>query len=254
MGAALCLGFVFVSLSSLLTPRCLAWLMAKFGFHKTHVALGLSCLLLAALVSLVKIEPHLVQPVISDGSPYDIRFWLIALVAFLYFPLEFSLDIWPRPYLTEIGYTGRTIPRLLIGFWCAFLLMRFGLGWMIRPGNEAWLVLILLVVSSMILGNLAGAYAPSSGSFGFWLVGGCYGPLLPALLSILIDLESPRGNSGQALGIIFSLGAVGTLVVRPLLVAKSKDRPPRVSMRILMLLGLVMAAPMLVLALIRFGR
>ena len=144
--------------------------------------------------------------------------------------------------------------RLLVGFWCAFLLFRFGLGWMIRQGNDAWLVLVLLVVSSMILGNLAGAYAPSSGYFGVWLVGACYGPLLPALLGILLDLESPRRIEGQAVGVVFALGALSTLLVQPALTAYAKSHAPRATMRIPMVLGLLMAAPMLVVTLLRFGR
>ena len=218
------------------------------------MSLGLVCLLPAALVALVQSGANLAPVVAQVESPYDLRFWLIALLAFMYFPLEYSLEIWPRPYLTEIGYIGRTISHLLVGLWCAFLLMRFGFGLIIRPGNETWLVLTLLVLAAIVLGNLAGAYAPSSGSLGFWLVGACYGPLLPALLGILLGLESPRGNAGEALGIIFALCAFGTLTVQPLLVAYAKKHPPRATMRILTLLGVLMAAPMVVLALIRWGK
>jgi hypothetical protein len=194
------------------------------------------------------------EPVLVPGiSLYDLRFWLVALVAFLYFPLEQSLEIWPRPYLAEIGYSGRSVIRLVVGFWCAFLLLRFGLGWMIRQGNEAWLVLVLLILSSMVLGNLAGAYAPTSGFLGFWLVGACYGPISPALLGIL-EVDGTERIPGQTVGVIFALGALSSLIVQPLFLAFAKRHPPRESMRILTLLGLLMAAPMLVVALIRFWK
>src|SRR5438094_171819 len=110
----------------------------------TALAIGLVAVLFRAL------EPFLRYRLALS----EVRLWLIAFVAFLSPPLEQSLEIWPRPYLAEIGYPARTIIRLVIGFWCAFFLLRFGLGWMIRPGNEAWLVLALLVLSSMVLGNL----------------------------------------------------------------------------------------------------
>src|SRR5262249_2322539 len=141
-----------------------------------------------------------------------------------------------------------------IGFWCAFLLFRFGLAWIIRPANETILMLTLLVLSSMLLGNLAGAYAPSSGYLGFWLVGAFYGPILPALLALLVCLEGPRPGPGQAVGSVFALGAVSALVVKPSLNAFAKSHAPRESMRIPMVLALVMAAPVLLLAVMRYGR
>jgi hypothetical protein len=248
--ASVCQGFVFVSLATLSTPRLLSILLGRISFRRTVLSLGLLCLLPAMLVSFLP-RPEPVLQVVAESSSFDIRFWLIALVVFLYFPLEFALEMWPRPYLTEIGYTGKSILRLLTGFWIAFLLMRFGLSWIIRPGNEIWLVVVLLILSSMVQGNLAGAYAPSSGSLGFWLVGACYGPILPVLLGILLNLEIPRGDSGLALGLVFALSALSSLLILPGMASFAKKHPPRVLMRVLMLLGLVMAAPMLVLALIR---
>jgi hypothetical protein len=184
---------------------------------------------------------------------YDVRFWLIAVVVFLYPPLELSLEIWPRPYLAEIGYPARTIVRVVIGFWCAFFVLRFGLGWMIRQGNEAWLVLTLLVLSSMVLGNLAGAYGPAGGFLGFWLLGACYGPLLPALLGTL-ESGATRQLPGRALGAVFAILALSSLIAQPLLVAFAKRHAPRECMRIPLILGLIMAAPMLLVAVIRFGK
>ncbi len=253
-GVSLGLGFVFVSLAYLLTPHLFPRLLERMTFRRTFLAVGLLCLLPAALVALVKSDPDVAAAAVPNESSYDIRFWLIALSAFLYFPLESSLQIWPRHYLTEIGFSSQTIPHVIIGFWCAFLLTRFSLGLIIRPGNETWLLLTLLVLSSVVLGNLAGAYAPSSGCLGFWLVGACYGPLLPVLLGILFRIQVPHGNSGQALGIIFALGSASTLIVRPFLVAYANKNSPRALMRVLTVLGLVMAAPTVVLAVIRFAR
>jgi fucose permease len=251
-GASLGLGFVFVGASTLLTPTVVAALARRFSWQRTILALGLACLLPAALVAFLSREAVAGAAANEDAGLYDLRFWLIALAAFLYFPLEHALDAWPQAYLREIGYAGRTVARLMIAFWCAFLLFRFGLAWLIRPGNETVLVLTLLVLSSMILGNLAGAYAPSSGYLGFWLVGAFYGPILPALLAILLDLEGPR-HPGQAVGIVFALSALSSLVVRPSVSAFAKSHAPREAMRIPMVLALVMAAPVLLLAVMRYG-
>jgi MFS family permease len=252
LGASLCLGYVFVGLASLLTPVCIPWLARRFSFRGTALSLGLLCLLPATLVALAKTEIPTAGPM-REGALYDVRFWLIGLVAFLYSPLEQSLEVWPRRYLAEIGYTARSIFRLLVGFWCAFLLVRFGLGWIIGQGNEDWFVLILLVLSSMVLGNLASAYSPSSGYFGFWLVGACYGPIFPALLGTL-ELAGPRHIPGQTLGMLFALSALGSFIVQPLMVNFSRSHGPRECMRLPMLLGLLMAAPTVVIALMRHGK
>src|SRR5438105_13911909 len=127
VGASICLGYVFVGLASVLTPTVIAWLSRPLGARRTVLSLSLLCLLPAALIALIKDEVPETIPA-QEATLYDVRFWLIAFVAFLYFPLERSLEIWPRPYLAEIGYTARNIIRLVAGFWCAFLILRFGLG------------------------------------------------------------------------------------------------------------------------------
>jgi MFS family permease len=252
LGAAIGLGYVFVGLSAVLTPVVMPWLSSRLGWRRVVLSLSLLCLLPAALIALAKEEVPGPVP-ITETALYDVRFWLIVVVAFLYPPLEQSLAIWPRPYLAEIGYPARTIIRLVIGFWSAFFLMRFGLGWMVRTGNEAWLVLTLLVLSSMVLGNLAGAYGPAGGFLGFWLLGACYGPLLPVLLATLESGDTHR-LPGWALGAVFAILALSSLIAQPLLAAFAKKHTSRGCMRIPMILGLVMAAPMLVAAVIRFGK
>jgi hypothetical protein len=255
VGASLCLGYVFVAFAALATPAALPWTARRLGWPRTLLCASLLCLAPAAVVTLVTGE--IAQPlgalVDGDASLYDVRFWLVALVAFLYFPLEASLEIWPRPYLAEIGYSGRTIVRLLAGFWCAFLVLRFGLGWMIRPGYEAWLVLVLIGLSSMVVGNLAGSYAPTPGYLGFWLLGACYGPILPALLAVL-EWRDTRRVPGQTVGAVLAVSALSSVALGPVLLGFAKRHGPRESMRIPMMLGLIMAAPMLVLALLRMAR
>ena len=252
MAAALCLGYVFVALASLLVPRVLPWLIRNFGFRHAVLSLGLVCLIPSTLVALARSDiPPPEQAIVLEATFQDAAVWLVILVAFFYFPLERSLEVWPKPYLEELGYTARSLTRLLVGFWVAFLVWRFGLGWMIRQGNEAWLVLVLLVVSSMILGNLVGAYAPSSGYVGVWLLGACYGPLFPALLGLLLSLPGTRGIPGLAVGVLFALSALNSLTVQPWFLAYARSHTTRMSMRIPMILGLLMAAPILIVALIR---
>ena len=76
-------------------------------------------------------------------------------------------------------------------------------------------------------------------------------PLLPALLGMLFELANPYGKAGQMLGIVLAVCALSFLVVRPLVMAYCKNQPPRGTMRTMMILGFIVAAPLLVLALIR---
>jgi MFS family permease len=251
VGASLSLGYVFVGLGSLVAPMVIAVLLRQLDFRRTVLSLALLSLLPALFVVVVKLVLPAAEVPLADGdSLYDIRFWLIAAVVMLYVPLEQALAIWPRPYLREIGFSGQAIARLLVGFWCAFLLFRFGFGWLVRPGNEAWLVLVSLLASSMVLGNLAGAYAASIGYVGFCVVGAFYGPILPALLATLAS-TSTRRIPGQTLGAVFGLSALASLIAQPLWAAYAKKHGPRELMRVPILLGLVTAALVLVLAVVR---
>jgi hypothetical protein len=55
---------------------------------------------------------------------------------------------------------------------------------------------------------------------------------------------------GTALGIVLALGGLDTLIVRPWVTALVRRRPVRTVMRVPMILALLMAAPLLVLALL----
>ena len=170
LAAALGLGFAFVGLATLLTPLFMRSVQRRVGVQKGLLGVGLLCLIPAALVAVAKEEiPDPGPALMPDIALLDLRFWLLALATCMYFFLERSLFVWPRPYLTEIG-AGRSLARLLFGFWFAFLLFRFGLGWMIRQGNETWLVLVLVVVASMVLGNLAALTLPAAAfsASGWW--------------------------------------------------------------------------------------
>src|SRR5262249_51880997 len=177
----------------------------------------------------------------------DLRFWLLALLIFFWFPIEHSLDVWPRPFLSELGYSGKSVSSLLTGFWTCFLLMRLVMTWGFQQGAEEWLAFFLTLIPPMVLGNLVGAYAASSGYFGFLIIPPCYGPLLPAFLGF-----ATRLFPGQAvvLGFLLSIDALCALVIRPFFIGYLQRHSARASMRIPLVFGLLLAATILVLALI----
>ncbi len=255
-GFAFALGFTVLGVAALIAPLLISWLGNRFDFRNVLLCAGLSCLLPALFLILT---PKSEFPDTAPAAPLqesfaDPRLWILALVTFLYFPLEHSLEVWPRPYLAETGHGSSGMGRLLLLFWLGFFAMRIVFGWIVGPGYEAWMILTLLVTSFMILGNLVGAYGASSGYYGVWFVGACYGPLLPLLFGVLFDLEVARGIPGLAIGGLLALAAVSALTIQSWLVLYARSHTARASMRIPMILALVMAAPVLVLALIRHAR
>jgi hypothetical protein len=109
----------------------------------------------------------------------------------------------------------------------------------------------LLIASAIILGNLTSGYEIGGGSLGFWLVGACYGPLLPGFLGIALDQAakvSDKPPPALLLGFLLALSGLDTLVVRPLMSGFGKDRAARSVMRVPTVLAIVLAAPLLLLA------
>ena len=127
--------------------------------------------------------------------------------------------------------------------------MRAATGWLPQSSYDVWLLLGLVLASSCIMGNLVGANEYSSGSLGFWMTGACYGPLLPTVLALV--LESFPQMPATALGLMLALSGLDTLTVRPVMTALARRSSVRTVMSVPMILGLLIAAPLMVLALIR---
>jgi hypothetical protein len=247
------LGYTVVAMGYFAVTWLWPRLEQRFGYRQALLGLGLSCLAPAMLLMFIPSEdfpsPH-PHSFWADWSAAP-SWWLVGFAVFIYFSLEQVLDVWTRPFLSELGYKERVVTLLMVGFWLAFLLARISAGWVMRPGFESWFLLTFILISAMIMGNLAGAYAPSSGIVGFWLVGACYGPLLPTFLAVVYT-EFKDKAPATALGGMLSLAAINSLAFRPWFVAYARTHSARAAMRIPMLLGLAMAAATLVLSLVRF--
>lgn len=247
---AFCIGFLFIALAALLTQAFYAQLVQKAGFRNALIITALFCLAPAILAALI--EPADLPGGVdnSDLGKFllDPRLWLLALLIFFWFPIEHSLDTWPRPFLGELGYQARAVATLLVGFWFWFLAMRLVMGFLYLRGAEIWLFYALALIPPMVLGNLVGAYAPSSGYFGFWVIGACYGPMLPIFLGFTMQLFEMRCF---ILGLILSIDSLCALIVAPPFAAYLKTHTARQAMRFPLIFGLLLAAVLLVLALLR---
>ena len=178
---------------------------------------------------------------------------LIVGVILLYFALERCLDFWPAAYLRDLGYQARGIQAGTLVFWLAFCATRAAAAWWFYqyPGHGLAVTIGLLLASALILGNLASGYEFGGGSLGFWLVGACYGPLLPGFLGIALDVSakvSDKPLPATLLGVLLALNGLDALIVRPLMSGFGRDRAARSVMGVPTVLAVVLAAPLLVLA------
>jgi hypothetical protein len=100
------------------------------------------------------------------------------------------------------------------------------------------------------LGNLVGAYGASSGGVGFWLVGACYGPLLPGFLGLLIQYFP--ATPGLAVGSVLAIAGLHDALAQPLMARGTQSRSVRIAMRIPLLMTLLMLAPLLAVGLVKW--
>jgi MFS family permease len=240
------LGFIAISLGWLTGPQTLRKTVAAIGVRGTFLAGAVAAL--ACLLMLAVADDAARNVGGREVLLHDLRFWLLLLAALLYFPIESCLEHWSGPFLSDLGNL-RYLRSRIFGFWCAFLLARLAMFMLVRTGFEPWVLLTCTAVSAMVLGNLVGAYGPSSGGFGFWLVGFCYGPLLPGFLGLFA--QSFPDRFGTILGILLALGATYNAVLGPILHRYALSRTPRDAMRVPVVLTLLLAAPLLLVTLMR---
>jgi hypothetical protein len=140
----------------------------------------------------------------------------------------------------------------MIAFWIAYLAARLCTFWFVPHfgyDRAPWLLLAFALISAMVVGNLVGANESSSGTFGFWLLGFCYGPLLPGFLGMIWDRYPIQ--RGLLLGTMLAIGSVYHAALNPVLSRYLERHSARQAMRLPMILMLALAAPLLVLILVQ---
>jgi hypothetical protein len=257
--ASLNIGFIAIGLGALVGPWVTGAIERWWGCRQGLLYLSVLCIGPAVLTALCEralfpksaevassLEDVLTHPDMA----------LIVGVILLYFTLENCLEFWPDAYLKELGYQPGGMRAGMLVFWLAFIGTRAAAAWWLyeHPGHSFGLTLGLLVVSSIILGNLTSGYEIGGGSLGFWLVGACYGPLLPGFLGIALDQAAKVADKPMPtllLGALLAVSGLDTLVVRPLMSGFGEHRAARSVMRVPTILAIVLAAPLLLLAFLR---
>ncbi len=251
------LAFIATCLGSFTPEMIFVRLERWLGMQRSLLLLGLGALIPAVLLFIAmsgrRDTDAIANAAAAAGATSfftDPRFWLVAVMLLLYYPIESALDIWSEPFLGELGYGQRT-GRMLLGFWLTFLLGRLGIWYLLGPRDEIWLLSLCALTSAILLGNLVGAYGASSGGVGFWLVGACYGPLLPGFLGLLVEV-CPQAP-GLAIGSVLAIAGLHDALAQPLMRRGAQGRSVRASMRIPLVMTLLMLVPLVVLGLIRGG-
>jgi MFS family permease len=251
--ASLNLGFVAVGTGAIIGPWVVKaierWTGVRQGLLYTSIAL------LAPAVLTALCDSSSFPQADKDAASLQFIFThpqahMIGAVILLYFALETCLEFWPDSYLKEIGYEGKGLQVGVTIFWLAFVGSRAAAAWWLyeHPGHGFVLTLMLLAISALILGNLAGGFEFGSGSFGFWLLGICYGPLLPGFLGIAMDYSASKILPASALGVLLALSGLDTLVLRPFLSAATSSYKPRSVMFLPTILALVASIVLLALS------
>ncbi len=252
--AAFNLGFVFVVLGAMGGMFGLQTLEKRLGFRQAFLYSSFLLFVPAILTAITpsatfgteRLTVLTLVEVLRD--PFVV---LLVAALLLYFILENCTDIWPPRYLQEVGYTEFGLPWVMAAFWTFFLLARLLVGLFAPPVADIWIVLSLVLLASFTLGNMAGAHDRFGVTVGFLIVGFSYGPLLPGLLGLVMPItEKETGApSALALGCLLSLSGLDTVVFRPIVTALAKNWQPRSFLRIPIGLGLLIGAPLLIIAL-----
>ena len=240
------LGFVGIGAGWAIGPWLGGQMVRLVGLRYALPAVALLCLVSAGILAAVPDADAQ-----GAGAVFwsDLRFWLMALVLILYFPVESCLAAWTEPYLRELGDGPNQSRAGAIGFQLAHLLARFAVFWFLRPDREPWILIVCALTSAMALGNLVGTYGRTGGTLGVWLAGACYGPLLPGFLGMICVLFPHQ--RGLVLGIALSAGCLFQAILGPVLNRQLLRRGPRAAMRVPMLLTLILTFPLLMVVLLR---
>lgn len=254
--AALQVGFIAVGLGALIGPWIVHAIERWSGYRQGLLYLSVALIAPAALIALCDREHFYAVPLRIVVGWDDIlthaHLALIVGVILVFFAIENCLEFWPESYLKELGYQGRGVHVAMTVFWLAFIAMRGVAAWWLyhHPTHAVGMALLLVILASLVIGNLVSGYEIGSGSFGFWLLGACYGPLLPLTLGIALNLyDQPIPASAQ--GALLALSGLDTLLVRPMMGAFAKDRPARRVMRVPTVLAMMLAAPLVLLLFLR---
>jgi MFS family permease len=252
--ASLNLGYVFIALGALLAPVLADVLLDMLGPRRTLPVFALLALTPAFLAVFAPAEAWQLPDHAGDAVTLltEPSSWLAALVFFFYAPLEASISLWTFTLLAERDQDERQAGRQLIGFWAALLASRLLVALLqhadyLTEWWDRWLVIVPPLVAATLLGNLAGASQRGRPTLGLIVLGLLLGPVFPTLLAMIFRHVAPS-EQGLTYGVVFAAGSLGSLLLSPLIVLRT--RPPlQTALRVPIFLALLLTAAALVMGL-----
>lgn len=221
--AATNLGFVFVGLGALLTPVVgdLLLQIQRTGYRQTLGLFAAACLVPSMLALAT---PGDAMPADGGGIHLEVfqrpSLWLAGAVFVLYAPLEAWLSAGALPYLRRAGFGDGRAAGLLAVTWLAFLGSRLAVAYgqqteALDPDSSHLLILLLALIATVVLGNMAGANRQDSVALWMLLIGACLGPIYSSLVGFLFLHFDPRVY-GSTYGTVYAVGTAGGLLLTPL--------------------------------------
>jgi fucose permease len=210
---------VFFGLGAFLTPLAVAFLVARHSFTTALGLLACFSILPAALALGVNLQSPTATTVESAGFASLLRdpvMWLCGLAMIFYTPLEASLGAWTTTYLGECGVSERAAPRLLSGFWLAYMASRLTAA-LLMPADWATTTLVALAAGSFIVLLAMVLSRGAMPAMALALIAGLvFGPIFPIIMATLLGHFDPTLH-GRAVGLLFALASIGWTTI-PILI------------------------------------
>jgi nitrate/nitrite transporter NarK len=223
--------------------------LQRTGFKRTLGVFALACLSPVLIAVFTPLDTAATAGDFHVSVLAKPSLWLIGAVFMLYAPLEGWLSS-AAPYLKRSGFTERGAAVLLAITWMVFLTARFAIAYwqqaeVLNPDSDHILMLILALIATVALGNLAGSHRVDSISFWVLLLGVALGPIFSSLVGFLLLYFQPHEH-GTAYGTMFAIGTAGSLLLGPLITPRAgKPDADRFVFRLLALVSLGLIAVIL---------
>ncbi|MBN1998967.1 MFS transporter, partial [candidate division KSB1 bacterium] len=220
-------GNAFVGLAFVLTPLLIVTLIKDFGINY-----NLTLSILAVLVLIFSVFSIISDyPQVSTGFKFSTAFKLLlkpavlvaALALICYIGLEFTMNTWVKPTMTELYTTAgnsnavRNAGRVLALFGLAMAIGRFitsALKNLSKIG--AILIAALALVSVAVILILSKTSSIGVAIIMVLIAGLAFAPMFPTIVGVTFSKFEPK-YYGSIFGVIFAVGLLGPMVLPKLI-------------------------------------
>ena len=152
--------------------------------------------------------------------------WLCTLAFLFYGPLEAATGAWTTTYLRDNGWSEGASSSLLSAFWLSYTFSRLatalGVSAIGLPeGGERVMILVLGAVATVVLAGIVFGRGRGTALAMVIAAGIIFGPIFPTLMAVLLGHFDPSLH-GRAVGLMFSIGGIGTVTIPAALGAYAK--------------------------------